>query len=531
MVLHLTGAVHTNSIRHIWDEEETPNCLFCSARDTMWHRFFECPALDEVRVRHNHIVHLYREASPAWLLCPAVPVDEDQGLANLWCHFRKPGAAQPLETAPGDEHFIYTDASAKAPSGTTLRDVGISVVRGGSLPANDLQTHFEARPDAYTTVLTEKLPGRQSVSRGELWAIHRAWQLCPTTTVYSDSQYATNIANALRVTNETIGHWAVRRNGDILTRMYLQVQAGQAGEVRKIKSQVMWYHICGNDRADQSAKFAQSCDASDFHKLMDDMQRREQETNELLFPFYVFIARQAKRMVAVMAQAKQGRATASPPLPHPGIFVSGPQYAPRWTLQPLDDEQVEACFMTATIANAVMKWISKVRWPDQPQPQDLGVSWVELFLSFKHDQQMEMPFSMASKDPRPHYKLRQQIPEAILLPQRGSDEIKVFQTVMKAMAGLLGTLILPMDERGKCYSMKRYGFRQRGHLGFLMRPAFPEAARVHQVLEDMEGSEERALIREVLHWDLPSTTMHPSDQYRDPLRSYVCFQSRFRGRA
>ena len=187
--------------------------------------------------------------------------------------------------------------------------------------------------------------------------------------------------------------------------------------------------------------------------------------------------------------------------------------------------------MTATIAEAVTNWISQVRWPDQPQPHDLGVSWVELFLSFKFDQKIEMPYSMASKDPRPLYRLRQQIPEAVLLPPRGSDEIKVFQTVLKAMAGLLGAPILPMDQRGKCYSMKRYGFRQWGHLGFLMRPIFPEAARVHQVLEDMEGSEEGALIREVLHWDLPSTSMHPSDQYRDPLRSYVLFQSRFRGRA
>ena len=178
-----------------------------------------------------------------------------------------------------------------------------------------------------------------------------------------------------------------------------------------------------------------------------------------------------------------------------------------------------------------MKWISQVRWPDQPQQHDLGVSWVELFLSFKYDQQVEMPYSMASKDPRPLYRLRQQIPEAVLLPRRGSDEIKVFQTVLKAMAGLLGTPILPMEQRGKCYSMKRYGFRQWGHLGFLMRPILPEAARVHQALEDMEGSEEGALIREVLHWDLPSTRMHPSDQYRDPLRSYVRFQSRFRGRA
>ena len=104
--------------------------------------------------------------------------------------------------------------------------------------------------------------------------------------------------------------------------MYIQVQNGQTGAVHKITSHLtradatdpdMWFHICGNDRADQSAKLAQSCDAHDFRILIDNMQRREQEATELIFPFYVFIARQAKRMVALMAQAKSGGASTGPP--------------------------------------------------------------------------------------------------------------------------------------------------------------------------------------------------------------------------
>lgn len=348
------------------------------------------------------------------------------------------------------------------------------------------------------------------------------------------------MANRLQRNPEPLGHWATQRNGDILLRMALQVQAGHAGEVHKIKAHqghsaatdpTHWFHICGNDRADQAAKAAQGHDAHDFVTMVRAMQDREREATEYIFPFYVYIARLAKRIIQFTAQVKKGQQPGHQPMDLSGLMVQGPHYQPRWTTGQLDDGQLQACYMTATVAEAIMRWLPGVRWPNEPQPSDPGVSWVELFLSFKYDQQMEMPFSMVSKDPRPVYRLRAQLPEASLLPARGSDEIKVFQTIMKAMAGLLGVAILPMDYKGKCYSMKRYGFKQWGHLGFTMRPQLPNAQRIHQTLEDMESSQEPALIREVLNWSLPAPEIHPSDQTRDPLQSYAAFQARFRGRA
>ena len=57
-------------------------------------------------------------------------------------------------------------------------------------------------------------------------------------------------------------------------------------------------------------------------------------------------------MVLFTAQAKQGTFSTPQPVNLQGLMVHRPQHAPRWQSVQLDDSQLDACYMTATVAEA-----------------------------------------------------------------------------------------------------------------------------------------------------------------------------------
>ena len=135
------------------------------------------------------------------------------------------------------------------------------------------------------------------------------------------------------------------------------------------------------------------------------------------------------------------------------------------------------------IANALKQWMAEVSWPSQKAiPDDYGVTWVELSLSFAFYIGMPLPIKRADGKGNEHLTIMTTSAEVEAFDLRLSEHANAFSLLWRQMCDLQDTGFGPPIDRGLVRALYVQGASFQSY-GFQWRPAFPHQGRVADVLK------------------------------------------------
>ena len=164
--LVLNGSHVTQDGKKYCSEVSTDQCPFCLCSDSRYHRFWECPQFEHLRLdigeeRRLQILHSPEALTCAgWSLAPSTQIEWNQYFASLTVPVLQP------RSFTGDVHF-FTDGSCQNQSMPECRFAGWAVIQAAVTSLTD----FSATQIADSGVLPGLL---QSAVRAEIYAVWRA---------------------------------------------------------------------------------------------------------------------------------------------------------------------------------------------------------------------------------------------------------------------------------------------------------------------------------------------------------------------
>ena len=137
---------------------------------------------------------------------------------------------------------------------------------------------------------------------------------------------------------------------------------------------------------------------------------------------------------------------------------------------------VEAMYFTETYTRRLLSWLKLIRWPVSRDTKDPGVTFLELFSSFRFVTGSLPPINCAPAAwGTPHYLLAEKQnpdPAIRMKPQPMHQAIRVFEFSLRYINKLLGQSVVPLKWLGQSTCLSHLGIKgARG--GFLVRPQFP----------------------------------------------------------
>lgn len=137
---------------------------------------------------------------------------------------------------------------------------------------------------------------------------------------------------------------------------------------------------------------------------------------------------------------------------------------------------------------ALMHWVTTLKWPqniDHDDPQDWGISWFELTISFYPFTGKQFSICASGAGARSKY-VDYESDEGVLLPnakRNGAQQTLCFGNAIQNMQTLLGDSFFPSFKTSRCSSMCRLGWRNEC-AGIPRRPVIPNA---HQTMKFIEN--------------------------------------------
>ena len=177
MIYYFTGALQTDSVKAQWKADQTPLCPFCEEVDSRPHRLLHCQPLQDVRDQFPDAVSLLTDMRDEWCYLPlarASPESDLVGLINSNFPERKDPKSVSVDL-PSVTFFL--DGGATHPQTPDARIAAWAVIQDVS--KDDIERRVVAdvtlaQPDvfpSFRTVAVGLVPGAQSVSRAELYAL------------------------------------------------------------------------------------------------------------------------------------------------------------------------------------------------------------------------------------------------------------------------------------------------------------------------------------------------------------------------
>ena len=348
-----------------------------------------------------------------------------------------------------------------------------------------------SKPDSLHLVTSCLLAGPQNIHRAELAAIVFVCERFFNTLVWTDSQVALSIATKC-LDRVALSTFAYHPDLDLVERLWLAVAVGNR-EFRKVAAHsdlhlattLDIYHQLGNQCVNDAAIAATTYQLPALRAQLDaraNFQTCCQTHLGKLFEFH--LEAHYQRALADSAQSCQpARSTPARAIDRPALAayqVDNP-YQPK----PARTSKFEASAFGPTLTQAALTWMEQVRWPSQPdmhELQPLGVSWIELALSFMLSTSCWIP--VKRQDERGD--------EALLVPRDTQDvqahNVKLselsqsFSYLLKQTLELTDAVPWPDPPKGMVRSLYVLGasvFSQ----GFTQRPSFPMQQAVQEALD------------------------------------------------
>lgn len=486
VVYHLVGAIQSNIHRSKYqDSHRDQACTFCGERDTWEHQLFSCSVTASLRDSYPEW-DSFRDLPSSLLHCPVFPLHEQLDFHRACCALRD----SPLQTDVSDlPLLVYTDGSM-VPSTNTVGLAAFAVV-SIPRPEEEQLLHWVTAYETTQTMppfqlpLAGKVKNRQTNNRAELTAIIGGLQLSRDIVLVTDSSYAKRVTDAV-LRDPQLDHFVGWDNIDLiaeLTRVVRNMQHVRCIIV-KIRSHqsyplagTLWdrLHFLGNQIADISANQARNIDTVGFLQLHTDIVQHDVFWQKKLSSFYGFVIGLAQAYHEAWKQHKSviQHASTDDVDDRLAILMAIPS-APLMSFEvSIAQELRSSCYFTSQFSMALAAWSSMLRWPQAFAVTATGVTFLELYLSFKAVTGLEAPVNISKPSLTiPTYVMRSVADIHTWQARAPHQELRAFEFALDYLVKLVGMEIFPIRQKGVTSCLSYLG-TSKARTGYLVRPQYP----------------------------------------------------------
>ena len=502
LIQEVGAAFQTAVQQAAWDTTVTEVCAFCSQVDTRHHRIFTCDAVQDLRQPFVETLEFFEERGSLVHELPVIHEDPSWAYHKV-IHYNQPEV--PLEPTlcarihtleqSGHRCTFFTDGSCMNPQSFATRFSAFAIVL--DLTTSCHERHIAAQnfilhqvpPNCLSCIYQARTPGEQHIHRAELFAVLVLLETFTFIRVYTDSQLVLFVVNACRnaSTAEQLCHLddfdLVRRYWNALKRGDFEILKIKAHTTPQIDDLDNAFLILGNQKANDEAIWAcQNLQKS----FVDSLQNAHNELMDFQFhlhKLFEMILSIQKRKASLNSERTGSSNQVI------GCRQSMHHVFSNWVVDnpvTLTAARMQLHSKVAwgpLIANALKQWMSEVSWPAQKAiPDDYGVTWVELSLSFAFYIGMPLPIKRADNNGVEHLIIMTTSAEVEAYNLRLSEHANAFSILWRQMCDLQDTGFGPPIDRGLVRALYVQGATFQSY-GFLWRPKFPFQGRVAEVLK------------------------------------------------
>eukprot|EP00438_Fugacium_kawagutii_P003438 Skav200191 [mRNA] locus=scaffold2383:203540:205357:+ [translate_table: standard] len=538
LVREISGSFQTSEQQAVWDPMVDSSCKFCGEHDDRFHRSFKCACTQHIRdnfpdtvsyysTDRSHVAELpviHRHAEEEWLrCCQWQPKD-------LQIH---PHIKNKLEEAQkaGKVLSFYTDGSCQHPADPVSRTATFAVIV-------DLAESNEER-EAWAKNWNESHPfpptflplamchssKNQSIGRAELEALVFLAENFDDTQAFSDSSSALSVAEKCKHMT-TPAELQQHADADLATRLwnasvrghriYQKVKAHDLDNVDD--SLLSRYHKIGNHVADYHAKQALAGYLPHIKQTSDTVYQALSEAKQQLEQYFKMLLQMFQHKAKLDEENKTVPNRAETQRIHEA-FVQGLcnwSIASPWQPQPLIEDQTWASSWGYTLTQALTEWMQQVQWPNQldfVDPSEVGVTWIELALSFIFTVGIPIPVKRKHPNGKEYLVLCQNQAHMIAIDLRLGEMGDTLQKWITQVLGLQSPPQWPQLSKGLVRSLYTLGSSFQSS-GVHTRPSFPKQAEVTTTMREYLKTHEGTSYN-----DMPPFTFHAAVDFVDQIKA------------
>ena len=492
----ITGAyMMSNQSQNFTDRDQT--CDLCDAEDSTEHRLMHCPQTNHLCHEYPELISFLQDHHPCHFEIPVIYLHDD--FEFNWFFFANRPTPEPLDTVLDTIKnmvsqdlpvTIFTDGSCIRPSHPWHRRAAFSIILSTSVTAEQRRADVDffrtakTIPDSFHTLAVAECRGSQTIPRAELQAIAFVASLGLPIVVYTDSAYAIDVFRTLNQITH-VRQLATMANFDITFPLW-HSQAWKNIDLRKVKAHSLdlindsyepsWQKI-GNEAADKAAKNALTMFSkitpthADFPHFAETRQLLPQQ-------FSLRAKQQAERAKAYEVLKQQKK------LPE-GALNFGPQlealndWTPTNSWQPMrypaDLTNLELCTWTTAYGDALLEWLTRLRWPTEPEGT-FDVTWFEMAFAFQTAIQHGLIYNSGQQGQFFLPKWAVKDDNTI----RYGKQVLAFERCVGQLEKLLDRRLVPA-RKANCTTILILGANHY-RPGLICRPQFPHQTEINKAL-------------------------------------------------
>ena len=514
LVQELSGAFQTERQKQTWAKDSTGLCAHCGQEDSRTHRLLHCPATQDIRNEHADVVRYLEEEGSIMAEFPAISLHPDETLLLAMHQMHPEADIAPavlgrILTLVGQGLWpeIYTDGSLQHSNATVGKFASYGLVwdtcvmHSQRIEVAKQWIRFQTRPTNFVNLAFARTTGEQTIHRSELYAIVRTCELLPRAHIYSDSASALAVAARCQDARH-LSALVNLQDFDLVRRLWLAMQQGEY-TFTKVPSHVKpetcatlleSFRAWGNTFADELAittcchLFPQVVQlANQVHDEVSKDAEILTQVCQLHLKMHTARAKldQANQQHPSHANVQPARALAP-------ITVLQQWSVPQpWISQPNGLSQLSVCCWGLSLTSLLVRWMGDCVWPIDglAQPDDPGITWHELFVSWVHFSGFLMPVRRSSGSD----EYLQPIDTAVdveLYQTTFGEQVSTFLVCVTQVGKLLGYDLWPPNCKGNAKSLYRLGSCQH-HGGFTVRPVIPHQRQVVDIMSRYVRTHER----------------------------------------
>ena len=493
LVAEISGSFQTAAQQSKWNESEGL-CQHCQSPDSRFHRVYECPVLQDLRPDYANTLAWFLDQGTLAHEMPIVHQHEDEEWIRTWQYsLETPDISadvfRQIRTADQEGHTLtfYTDGSCQHSNNPTTRHAGFACVFDMTL---DTQQQLQAvdffratgqMPKTLQTLIATPLQGEQDIHRAELAAVVFLCERFDNTHIYCDSQITLHLTTRCSA-GEPLSAFAMTDHLDLVTRLWIALQRGSRifhkikahDNLAEIPDSQLYPHLGNKQANDAAIEITQH--ATPFQKAILNKHHNEvshyQTKLEELFKFHL-TAHRVRALANVEAQGLTRVHTPARQVDRAAILNY--TVAEPWSPAPIRVHRLGESAVGSSLATSILRWSQGVKWPSEPKEDpihELGITWIELALSYMHHSQLYLPL----KRPDQAGTLRLIFPathaEAVAHECKLSEVSEIFSILFNQVAELVDSPIMPSMPKQTVRSLYVQGALGQ-QKGFAWRPEVP----------------------------------------------------------
>lgn len=447
------------------------SCQFCNQPDSLIHRIHSCPAFEDIRKEHSHTLQWIQECCQHWNATPIIPHHPDEGRWDQIKNIVTSPLVVNMKSNQSRPRRFFTDGSCRTPLIPEAAFAAWSVIEDFS--QNDLERKSYAkvfqetgiRPKCFELCSRNQVRGRQTNDRAELSAIIHAVSQSHLVEIFTDSMYSISILTQI-LDGSSLQDHINDTNADLIQELihattgrtwtHISIHHVRSHQDMQLTSDMLLlFTQLGNDEADRHAGMVWRQDIG--HTVQFLVNSIAEHYNTMAFfhnDFLSFLCRLCKRC----SDASHGERTSG----HDNRQLCIDTLK-EWSLSgdtQSFDVRLET-WMTVSLPHPshfvqhVAAYFNALVWPRQPQSNDPGISWLELFIDCLSTTACRVPNQKGRYSNQ--YILVDPLGSSLLERDSLNQMISTFRSCAKFLGRVLKRPVFPVEfQQTKCESLLHF---------------------------------------------------------------------------